>query len=108
VKEISASTVGLSHRWIIKSVLVFGLIIAMVSGIAAWLQVATILWGAGDLRFPLMTLDWPESDAKIEGKERVRLENDYGLRLSDTPGAPSPPPAPQAGESAEEKARRAA
>src|SRR5262249_24074336 len=37
--EISASTVGLSHRWIIKSVLVFGLITATVAGIAVWLQI---------------------------------------------------------------------
>jgi TRAP-type mannitol/chloroaromatic compound transport system permease small subunit len=85
LNETSASTVGLSHRWIIKSVLIFGLVVAAVSGIAAWLQVATILWGPSDLRFPLMTLDWPEADAKIEGKERVRLEDDYGLRLSDSP-----------------------
>lgn len=90
INETSASTVGLSHRWIIKSVLIFGLLVALASGIAAWLQVATILWGRQDLRFPLMTLDWPESDAKIEGKERVRLEDDYGLRLSD-PAAPTDP-----------------
>ena len=70
--------------------LVFGLLVAVVSGIAAWLQVATILWGPRDLRFPLMTLDWPEADAKIEGKQRVRLEDDYGLRLSDSP-APTEP-----------------
>ena len=30
-----------------------------------------------------MTLDWPEEETRIEGKERVRLEDDYGLRLSD-------------------------
>ncbi len=83
INETSASTVGLSHRWIIKSVLIFGLLVAVVSGIAAWLQVVTILWGPKDLRFPLMTLDWPEADAKIEGKARVRLEDEYGLRLSD-------------------------
>ena len=94
VHEQSASTVGLTHRWIIKSVLVFGLIIALVSGIAAWLQVATILWGPQGLRFRLMTLDWPEEDAKIEGKTRVRLEDDYGLRLSDAPGTPPKPAAP--------------
>jgi TRAP-type mannitol/chloroaromatic compound transport system permease small subunit len=82
VNEVSASTVGLTHRWLIKSVLVFGLAVALLSGIAAWLQVATILWGDQRLRFPLMTLDWPEEEAKIEGKERVRLEEDYGLRLS--------------------------
>ncbi|HEU4352291.1 MAG TPA: TRAP transporter small permease subunit [Burkholderiales bacterium] len=94
VNEQSSSTVGLTHRWIIKGVLVFGLIVAMVSGIAAWLQVATILWGPRGLRFPLMTLDWPEEDAKVEGKTRVRLEDDYGLRLSDTPGAATPAAGP--------------
>ena len=107
VNEISASQVGLSHRWIIKSVLVFGLLVAVLSGIAAWLQVATILWGPRDLRFPLMTLDWPEEDARIEGKERVRLEDDYGLRLADSPAPADPalaapmaarPADPQAGK----------
>lgn len=90
INETSASTVGLSHRWIIKSVFILGMLVAALSGIAAWLQVATILWGPKELRFPLMTLDWPETDAKIEGKERVRLEDDYGLRLSD-PVAPTDP-----------------
>ena len=83
VGEGSASTVGLAHRWIIKSVLVVGLLVAIVSGIAAWLQVATILWGPREVRFALMTLEWPEEDKKIEGKTRVKLEEDYGLRLSD-------------------------
>jgi hypothetical protein len=90
INEISASQVGLSHRWIIKSVLVFGLLVALISGIAAWLQVVTILWGPRELRFPLMTLDWPEEDARIEGKTRVKLEDEYGLRLSDSP-APTDP-----------------
>ncbi len=90
VNEISASTVGLTHRWVIKSVLVVGLVVAVISGIAAWLQVAAILWGPREARFPLMTLDWPEEDAKIEGKERVKLEEEYGLRLSDDPGTPPP------------------
>jgi TRAP-type mannitol/chloroaromatic compound transport system permease small subunit len=90
INEISASQVGLSHRWIIKSILVFGLLVALLSGIAAWLQVATILWGPRELRFPLMTLDWPEEDAKIEGKERVKLADEYGLRLTDSP-APTDP-----------------
>jgi TRAP-type mannitol/chloroaromatic compound transport system permease small subunit len=92
VSEGSVSTVGLSHRWFIKSVLVIGLVVAMIAGIAAWLQVVTILWGPQALRFPLMTLDWPESEQKIEGKTRVKLEDEYGLRLSDTPVPVSPPP----------------
>jgi TRAP-type mannitol/chloroaromatic compound transport system permease small subunit len=75
INEISASQVGLSHRWIIKSVLVFGLVVAAISGVAVWLQVAIVLWGPQDLRFPLMTLEWPEeAGSKIEGKERIKLE----------------------------------
>jgi hypothetical protein len=56
-------------------VLVFGLVVAVISGIAVWLQVAIVLWGPQDVRFPLMTLEWPEEEGtKIEGKERIRLE----------------------------------
>jgi len=76
MNEISASTVGLSHRWIIKSVLLLGLIVALLAGVAVWLQVAVILWSDGRLRFPLMTLEWPEEmGTKIEGKERIKLED---------------------------------
>jgi TRAP-type mannitol/chloroaromatic compound transport system permease small subunit len=75
INEISASQVGLSHRWIIKSVLVAGLIIAALSGVAVWLQVAIVLWGPQNVRFPLMTLEWPEeAGSTIEGKERIDLE----------------------------------
>jgi TRAP-type mannitol/chloroaromatic compound transport system permease small subunit len=92
IGEGSVSTVGLSHRWMIKTVLVIGLVVAVIAGIAAWLQVVTILWGPQGLRFPLMTLDWPETEQKIEGKTRVKLEDEYGLRLSDSP-VPTTPPA---------------
>jgi TRAP-type mannitol/chloroaromatic compound transport system permease small subunit len=75
ISEISASQVGLSHRWIIKSVLVFGMVVAALSGVAVWLQVAIVLWGPQNIRFPLMTLDWPEEEGeKLEGKERIKLE----------------------------------
>lgn len=76
IGEISASQVGLSHRWIIKSVLVAGLIIAALSGIAVWLQVAIVLWGPQDARFPLMTLEWPEeAGSTFEGKKRIELDD---------------------------------
>jgi TRAP-type mannitol/chloroaromatic compound transport system permease small subunit len=91
VQEGSVSTVGLPYRWLIKSVLVIGLALALFAGIAAWLQVVTILWGSGRLRFPLMTLEWPEEDRKIEGKERVKLEDEYGLKLSDETVLARPP-----------------
>ncbi len=58
--EISASQVGLTHRWIIKSILLVGLGVALTSGIAVWLQLTVILFGPRDLRFRLMTMDWPE------------------------------------------------
>lgn len=72
--EISASTVGLTHRWIIKTVLAFGLITALIAGIAVWLQTVAVIWGPQDIRYPLMTLEWPEEEgSKIEGKERLDL-----------------------------------
>jgi TRAP-type mannitol/chloroaromatic compound transport system permease small subunit len=74
MNEISASTVGLTHRWIIKTVLVFGILMVIVAGIAVWLQVVIVLWGPQDLRFPLMTIEWPEeAGSKIEGKTRLEL-----------------------------------
>jgi TRAP-type mannitol/chloroaromatic compound transport system permease small subunit len=83
--EISSSTVGLTHRWIIKSVLVVGLIVATLAGVAVWLQVALLLWGDRDRRFPLMTLEWPEEvGSKVEGKERIKLD--------DAPAQPLMPP----------------
>jgi TRAP-type mannitol/chloroaromatic compound transport system permease small subunit len=85
VGEISSSTVGLTHRWVIKSVLVAGLIVATTAGIAVWLQVAMLLWGNQERRFPLMTLEWPEeAGSRIEGKERIKLE--------DAPAEPALPP----------------
>ena len=75
MNEISASTVGLTHRWIIKSVLVVGLIMAVVAGIAVWLQVVIVLWGPQNIRFPLMTLEWPEEEGtRLEGKTRLELD----------------------------------
>ena len=75
--EISASLVGLSHRWIIKSVLVAGLVVAAIAGVAVWLQTAAVLWGREDQRFPLMTMEWPEfAGTTIEGKRRLVLDEE--------------------------------
>jgi TRAP-type mannitol/chloroaromatic compound transport system permease small subunit len=68
VSEKSASTVGLSYRWIIKSVLVFGLFTAFLAGIAVWLQTVLVLFGPKELRFKLMTLAWPEDVAPRKGR----------------------------------------
>ena len=73
--EISASLVGMSHRWIIKLVLVFGLLTALLAGIAVWLQVVMVLFGPKNTRYSLMTLEWPEQEGGfVEGKERVELD----------------------------------
>jgi TRAP-type mannitol/chloroaromatic compound transport system permease small subunit len=103
INEISASQVGLAHRWIIKSVLVFGLIVAALSGVAVWLQVAIVLWGPQNIRFPLMTLDWPEeAGTKIEGKERLDLEaleqGTWDLEAEQFQRAQKPTPAASTGD----------
>jgi TRAP-type mannitol/chloroaromatic compound transport system permease small subunit len=103
INEISASQVGLTHRWIIKSVLVAGLIIAALSGVAVWLQVAIVLWGPQNVRFPLMTLEWPEeAGTKIEGKERLDLEaleqGTWDLEAEEFQRAHKPAPATSSGD----------
>ena len=75
--EISPSLVGLSHRWIIKTVLCVGLIVALLSGIAVWLQTVVVLWGPEEQRFELMTLEWPEDQGGgVEGYKRLELSDD--------------------------------
>jgi hypothetical protein len=103
INEISASQVGLSHRWIIKSVLVFGLVVAALSGVAVWLQVAMVLWGPQNIRFPLMTLEWPEEEGeKLEGKERIKLEDleqaTWDVETETLQRAPKPARAAGAGD----------
>ncbi len=74
--EISPSLVGMSHRWIIKTVLGVGLIVALVSGIAVWLQSAMVLFGPKDIRFELMTLEWAEDMGEgVEGYKRMVLDD---------------------------------
>ena len=91
IGEISASQVGLSHRWIIKGILVLGLIVAALAGIAVWLQIAIVLWGPQDVRFKLMTLEWPEEAGDmIEGKKRIELDDvDEQPRLKGRAAAPA-------------------
>jgi TRAP-type mannitol/chloroaromatic compound transport system permease small subunit len=102
INEISASQVGLSHRWIIKSVLVFGMIVAALSGVAVWLQVAIVLWGPQNIRFPLMTLDWPEEEETLEGKERIKLDDleqaTWDVETETLQRAPKPAPAASTGD----------
>lgn len=87
--EISASQVGLTHRWIIKSVLLAGLCVALVSGVAVWLQMVVVLWGPQDMRFSLMTMEWPEEETKIEGKERLVLDEETIAAMEASGAAPA-------------------
>ena len=72
IMEISASQVGLPYRWAIKTVLTFGLCVAAIAGIGVWLQAFLALAAPGDLRYALMTLEWPEGT--VEGKERMAVD----------------------------------
>ena len=80
--EVSASLVGLGNRFIIKGVLGLGVIVAALAGIAVWLQSAIILWGPPDLRFQLMTFEWPEDI----GEEDDRLVLNEKLPGGDEEG----------------------
>ena len=77
--EQSASLVGLHYRWIIKSIFMFGLIIAALTGIAVWIQTALVLFGPKELRFELMTLERPEE--KID--RRLSIDVTERQSLSD-------------------------
>ncbi|MBT5110364.1 MAG: TRAP transporter small permease subunit [Rhodospirillaceae bacterium] len=67
--EQSASLVGLSHRWAIKSILVFGMIIAALAGVAVWLQTAFALFGPRDYAFPHFTIE--NADEKEEKRKII-------------------------------------
>ena len=85
MNEISASTVGLGQRWIIKTVLAAGLVFVFVAGIAVWLQTVTVLWGNPEHRYPLMTMEWPEfAGQTIEGKRRLVLDEDGNVLVDPT------------------------
>ena len=52
-----------------------GVIVAIIAGLAVWLQVAMALFGNRNKRYPLMTIEWPEdTGSMVEGKERLDLE----------------------------------
>ena len=75
INEASASLVGLSHRWAIKAFLVAGVLVAIIAGLSVWFQIAMIIFGPPNLRYPLMTVEWPEdTGSMVEGKERLDLE----------------------------------
>lgn len=75
ISEISASQVGLPHRFIIKGVLTAGLLVAIIAGCCIWLQSFLALLGPKGARFELLTIEWPEdAGASVEGKERMAVD----------------------------------
>jgi TRAP-type mannitol/chloroaromatic compound transport system permease small subunit len=70
--EQSSSLVGLSHRWAIKSILVFGLLVAAFAGFAIWLQVAFALFGPRHYQFPCFVIEnEEEKTARREMMENI-------------------------------------
>lgn len=65
--EISASLVGLSHRWIIKSFLLAGLVLALFAGISIWIRQFVYLFGPPHLDFDLLTQDRTGTAPKLPG-----------------------------------------
>ena len=76
IGEISASMVGLSHRWIIKTILVIGLFMAALAGVSVWIQTVLVLFGPKDMRFQLMTLEWPEEDEDEDDEPEDAADSD--------------------------------
>ena len=73
--EISMSLTGLTHRWIIKSIFGAGLLLSLLACLAVWLQTVLVLFAPKDIRFELMTLEWPEDmGGGVEGYQRLVLE----------------------------------
>ena len=70
IGEQSASLVGLSHRWIIKSVLIFGILFLFLSALSIWLQFFVVLFGSDKARFELMILAWPQ-EAEADGLKQA-------------------------------------
>ena len=69
--EQSPSLVGLSHRWAIKSILVFGLFLAAAAGFAIWLQVTFALFGPRNFLFPCYVI---ENDEEKVARRKI-VEN---------------------------------
>ena len=71
IGEQSASLVGLSHRWIIKSILIVGIFFLFLSAVSVWLQLFVVLFGSEKARFELMVLDWPKEDEESDALKQA-------------------------------------
>ena len=75
INEVSASLVGLSHRWIIKCFLPLGFFLMFLAGMSVMLQLFTVLYqGAtkSNTKAKLMVVDWPEDSIGQRGSKYDR------------------------------------
>ena len=57
INEVSASLVGLSNRWIIKTFLPIGYFFLFLGGMAVMIQLIAVIWGDNKKKLDLMVLE---------------------------------------------------
>lgn len=60
IAEVSASLVGLSNRWIVKTFLPVGYFFLFLSGLSVMIQLIAVIWGDNKKKLDLMVLDYDE------------------------------------------------
>jgi len=60
INEVSASLVGLSNRWIIKTYLPVGCFFLFLGGMSVMIQLVAVIWGDNKKKLNLMILDYDE------------------------------------------------
>ena len=58
INEVSASLVGLSNRWIIKTFLPIGYFFLFLGGMAVMIQLIAVIWGDNKKKLNLMVLEY--------------------------------------------------
>ena len=58
IAEVSASLVGLSNRWIVKTFLPVGYFFLFLSGLSVMIQLIAVIWGDNKKKLDLMVLDY--------------------------------------------------
>ena len=61
INEVSASLVGLSQRWIIKTYLPIGFTTLFIAGLAVMIQLIAVIWGDNVKKLDLIALEYDEN-----------------------------------------------
>jgi TRAP-type mannitol/chloroaromatic compound transport system permease small subunit len=61
INEVSASLVGLSQRWIIKTYLPIGFMTLFLAGMAVMIQLIAVIWGDNKKKLDLIALEYDEN-----------------------------------------------